>query len=50
MPLTYDDCETNEEKRNWSQRRKRLDKIQVEEDTLDVAFDKSTYLNMIKRQ
>ena len=50
MPLTYEDCETTEEKRDWVQRRKRLEKMEIADDHLDVSFDRSSYLKMIKRK
>lgn len=49
MPLTLDDCETQDAKAEWSQRRKRQDKVEIKEDTLDVAFDKNKYLKYIRK-
>lgn len=49
MPLTLDDCLTAEAKAEWSQRRKRQDKMEIREDTLEVAFDQSKYLKYIRK-
>lgn len=50
VPLTREDCETAEEKGAWTQRRKRLERMEVEVDKLDVDFDKNAYLKMVNRR
>lgn len=49
MPLTIDDCLADEAKAEWNQRRKRLEKVSFEVDTVEVAFDKNKYLQFIKK-
>lgn len=49
MPLTIDDCMTAQEKADWNQRRKRLEKVSLQEDTVDVEYDKNKYLQYVQK-
>ena len=49
MPLTIDDCLTPEDKADWTQRRKRLEKVSIEIDTMDVDYDKNKYLQFLRK-
>lgn len=50
VPLTLDDCRTEEEKKEWLQRRKKIEKAEIHEDLLDVKYDKKKYLKFLKRK
>lgn len=50
IPLTLEDLKTEEEIKAFESRRIKIEKVEVKEDKMDVQFDGSQYLKMLKKK
>lgn len=50
IPLTIEDLKNEEEVRAFQGRRIKIEKIDIKEDKLDVRFDGSQYLELLKKK
>lgn len=50
LPLLLEDAEADGQKLAWLSRRKKMEKVEIKEDVLDVPYDSKGYLKRFKNQ
>lgn len=49
LPVLYEDCKTEAQRKAWLMRRKKIEKVQTEEE-IDLKYNQKQYLNIFKKK